>query len=400
MEGAVYFPLINVPDNPWLLHSLLYWDSVAAIIPEPLLDEPERLSETTRRLLREGLVLNALPASAHNGFAYAFGEYLAQLPTEELARRRARLAAGETTFIHRDKLLHPAVPNQLVELGLAEKRERSNWLAVESDIARDFMAGLVLALCHPKSRWSQHFRAERAIDRWHPATDKPRSLEALMTGFAAAPTGDRKAELLRLRVRGELKASELRSIVLEDLLPVPDGPVPVDDILRFRRKHGRLLPQLRLDLEARLDEALQIVDPDLQVRHIDRLIDEGRQRIDEARAYLRESGLRYLKDSTLVRIFKFIPGVGGPVGAAQEIAGGMVTHPDFESEPLAYLAFANERFAAKPEYIVDARNGMPLALIMEQQTAAGPGYISEEEQLAEERRAEQEMAMEEMDDDG
>jgi hypothetical protein len=61
------------------MHSLLYWDAVGAIIPERFVDEPERLGESTRALLREELVLNAFPASAHWGFVSAFMEYLSSL---------------------------------------------------------------------------------------------------------------------------------------------------------------------------------------------------------------------------------------------------------------------------------------------------------------------------------
>jgi hypothetical protein len=39
-------------------------------------DEPERLGESTRALLREELVLNAFPASAHWGFVSAFCDLL------------------------------------------------------------------------------------------------------------------------------------------------------------------------------------------------------------------------------------------------------------------------------------------------------------------------------------
>jgi hypothetical protein len=76
MQGVLYFPMINVPDSAWLMHSLLYWDAVGAIIPERFVDEPERLGESTRALLREELVLNAFPASAHWGFVSAFCDLL------------------------------------------------------------------------------------------------------------------------------------------------------------------------------------------------------------------------------------------------------------------------------------------------------------------------------------
>jgi hypothetical protein len=165
--------------------------------------------------------------------------------------------------------------------------------------------------------------------------------------------------------------STLRTLVLADLLPVPDGPVPVDAVVRFRRRHGALLPQLRQHLEQRLEEALLVPDEDIRMRRLDRIIDDGRERIEQATAYLREAGLRRLTRSTLLSLVKLVPGVAGPVDAARDLAGAVQTQSGFEAEPLAYLAFAHERFAPRPEYAVDPHTGTPLAARVETMTGVG-----------------------------
>jgi hypothetical protein len=208
VQGVLYFPMINVPDSAWLVHSLLYWDAVGAIIPERYLDEPERLSESTRALLREKLVLNAFPASAHSGFVNAFVEYLSSLDPEELRRRQACFQAGETTMLHLEKLLTPVLPTELVRMGLSD-HPSYEWVRIEGTTAREWMAALVLGLCHPYSRWTVHFKEQRQIDKWVPATDKPRSLDALLAGFGRAEPLDAQSRRVRLRVNGEVKLTQL-----------------------------------------------------------------------------------------------------------------------------------------------------------------------------------------------
>src|SRR5580698_8439306 len=49
MQGVLYFPMINVPDSAWLMHSLLYWDAVGAIIPERFVDQPRAAGRVNAR---------------------------------------------------------------------------------------------------------------------------------------------------------------------------------------------------------------------------------------------------------------------------------------------------------------------------------------------------------------
>jgi len=379
MQGVLYFPMINVPDSAWLMHSLLYWDAVGAIVPERFLDEPERLGESTRALLREELVLNAFPASAHWGFVSAFMEYLSSLDPAELRRRQDLFQAGKTATLHEEKLLTPVLPTELMRMGLSD-RPSYEWVRIEGTTAREWMAALVLGLCHPRSRWTEYFREQRQIEAWVPATDKPQSLEALLAGFDQAEPADRGSRKVRLRVNGEVQLTQRRQMVFEDLLPIPDEPVPVDAIVEFRHRHESLLPELRAFLEYRLAMAVGIPDEGTRIRAVDTIVNEAQHRIEQAKAYMAESGIRRIKNSKLLTVMKVLPGVGDPIGKVQDISGALLTQPGFESEPLAYLAFASEAFASRSGYIEDFADSRPLAQIIEENLADSPGYSGPEDE--------------------
>jgi hypothetical protein len=144
------------------------------------------------------------------------------------------------------------------------------------------------------------------------------------------------------------------------LLPVPESAVPPERIARFRKTHGHRLPEFRRYLETKIDESLIIPDPVLRARFMERIEDEVAERTNDAAAYLRELGLQRIGRSSLLRVLKFIPGVEGPIGTAQELAENLRTDHGIESHPLAYLAFARAAFAPSQNYRIDPLTGMPL----------------------------------------
>lgn len=164
-----------------------------------------------------------------------------------------------------------------------------------------------------------------------------------------------------MRIRGELRAVEVRTHLIERLLPVPDEVVPVDKLVKFRRKHGNLLPGLRRYIESKIDESSAIADPILRFRFMDRIEDELLQRSEEAEAYLNEQGFERVSRSSLLRVLKFIPGLKDPIENTQDIAENLRTSQGFEAEPLAYLAFARVAFGPPTQtYRVDPATGTPL----------------------------------------
>lgn len=45
MDKLLYFPYISIPNTEWTIHSLLYWDEVASIIPFEFMQDPGDLVE-------------------------------------------------------------------------------------------------------------------------------------------------------------------------------------------------------------------------------------------------------------------------------------------------------------------------------------------------------------------
>jgi hypothetical protein len=73
--------------------------------------------------------------------------------------------------------------------------------------------------------------------------------------------------------------------------------------------------------------------------------DELEYQISEAEAYLRELPLKSVSRSSLLKVLKFVPLLKDPIEAGQDALESLRTNPDFETEPLAYLAFARNAFA-------------------------------------------------------
>ncbi len=363
MQGALYYPLIGVPDTAWWTRVMLYWDSVATIVPRAYVNNPARHLPYTLDLIQNGLLHQVLPEESGRDLGRNFENYLDRLSPREIDRRRAEYAKGNGTRIHRDKWLTYAAGLAEVEsLGLAnDLHGPEEWIWVEATTAAEFMAALALSLCESGGR-RDGWRSQEmnSCETWVPTTDSPPAVSALLAGLVPVRNQNDAGPPIHLRVRGELQVAEVRSHLLERLLPVPDGRLSVDEILRFRRRHGGALPELRRFLESRIDEAISIPDPVLRARFMDRIDDEVNQRTEEAVCYLRASGIRRISQSSLLRIFKFIPGLKDPIETAQDLAQSLRRDAALETAPLAYLAFARATFAREQGYRVDPMTGRPL----------------------------------------
>lgn len=366
MQAALYFPFINVPSTAWWTRTLLYWDRVGTIVPHSYWHDPDKLGEYTLELIHEGVVDQFRPEWAGYALRDNFGAFLRRLTSEEIDDRRRRLRNAEVVFVHRDKwLMYESGLHDIRRMGLAAEdgefsRRGAEWVAVEQTTANEFMAALTLALCQEAARGNEH--ADRGFGlpgTWVPTTDRLEAVRAILAGLEPSKPsdGDRR---VNLRVRGEMAAAEVRSELLSDLLPAPAEPLPIDQVLAFRRKHGSLLPDLRRHLESRIDEALAIDDEVLRFRLLDRVRDELEDQIAEAEAHLRELPLKAVSRSSLLKILKFIPGLKDPIENLQDLAGSARSNPNFSVEPLAYLAFARTTFAPAPRFKPSPTEGIPL----------------------------------------
>src|SRR5215510_8923818 len=76
VQGALYFPLIRVPDTAWWTRTMLYWDNVATIVPREFIGNPQLHRPYTLQLIRAGLLHQVFPDDAGSGLAIHFEAYL------------------------------------------------------------------------------------------------------------------------------------------------------------------------------------------------------------------------------------------------------------------------------------------------------------------------------------
>jgi plasmid stabilization system protein ParE len=359
VQGALYYPYIRVPNNAWWTRTLLYWDSVATITPSEYIHNPSLHDPFTLDLIENELLFQVLPEEATELFIPSFERFVTLHGPEELERRRTNFHMGGVTRVHGDKLLSDFCFAWLQEQQLGQY-DTGLWWLVEEATAAEFMAALALSLCEAADHGDWDRKGGRRPERWVPVTNDGPSTRAMLSGLRPVTGG---AEMpVELRVRGEQRLAEIRSVVLPRVLPVPDGPVDLDDIVRFRRRHGDLLPGFRRDMEDRFQRLADLDDPVQAQREVDRLEDDVWDLVDELDTYLSEARFHAVVRSPLVSVFKLLlpAGAGEAIGIGQEVLAPGRRYADFESDPLAYLAFANAAFAPVQKYAIDPLTGIPL----------------------------------------
>lgn len=74
---ALYYPFIEIRNEPWLRHAVLYWDSVSTIVPESIRDPyqaPFARELAEAGVLQQTLVNSSIPEI--EGLADSILEYL------------------------------------------------------------------------------------------------------------------------------------------------------------------------------------------------------------------------------------------------------------------------------------------------------------------------------------
>lgn len=340
MQAILYYPFIEVPQSEWLTKALLYWDRVGTIVPDRWRWEPESLGPATLRLVQEGLVEQVFPQEADPRMFALYENWIARLTPAELQARRDRLQANDVLPIHEDKWIRmESGIEATIHMGLTKPQQDGPWLEVERTTALEFMTALALAICHPRGWTSEQLPGEPST--WVPATDVPQALACMVSGLLPAGKTPEVERELQLRVNGEVRAAEVRTVLLDRILPVPKKPIPVDEMVRFRQKYGDRLPAFRRDLETRIDTLVAIDDDVARQRAVDRLVEEASEQVKAVEAYLKEAGLRRIKRSPLLSLLKVVPAARAAVDATRDLAGALESDQGVASEPLAYLAFAN-----------------------------------------------------------
>lgn len=332
-DKVLYFPYIDVPESAWLTRMLLYWDTVGVIMPYQFVEEPENLEDHTRSLVQAGLLTQVFPSDYIGdipNFTQAFLSYLSVLgPDLDDRRKRFRRRAPRRLIRNkrRDREIHieklGAIPihlektsslaDELVDLGLA-KRIEYPWLSVEAKTAEEFMYYLATVL-------GQHRELQ-----FSPVTDELRNLKRL-TSFVAPD------------FNVEESLSDLRLQILENVLPAPAHPIPVDDIELFKRKHGNQLSKFRRMIEIEITELADMVDPTLRKRKLELFKEEVAEELEDIQSKMTGRKWPRIVLGKLIALSGVVP---GPVPSLiQAVYNAFGSHePTSTGSPLAYAAFA------------------------------------------------------------
>jgi len=334
-SNALYFPFISVPKSDWVTKTLLYWDKFASIVPLEHVKNPDLLTPFMQDLVREGLVEQVLPRNylwEINGFERTFIEYIERKLQKRrrfsLFSKRELIKRSKRSLVHMEKL--GDLPSWLEKKGLGARVDYS-WYEVDDWVAEPFMAYLASVL--------------GGLDEVN-----------------AAPITDNiylahYFKVFKTEYRQRAQA-ETRDYILNQLLPVPDQSVALDDLLRFKSDYGHLLPPLRMKIETYSTEVAAIEDEELRRARREAIALELKEDLEQVKDAMSFSwkkiafevvaplagagGALYATDPNQSAIAAGAAGFAFVAACYQALANA---NPEriVQNKPLAYLAFADKK---------------------------------------------------------
>jgi hypothetical protein len=364
VDGVIYYPYIRLPESAWFSRAVLYWDSVATIVPDQWIADPDQLEPYTRELVQLGIVAQLLPSYADLArLGTRFAEYVDHLELHELHERRNDFDAGTTELIHSDK----GVEEVFFHLQHQHLCSRTGyWWRVERRTAADYMAALALALSLPGHEMARRHAHVGVIPdgdiRRVPITDQLHSLLPLLAG-----TMDESDSALRERAEGQAMIGRVQMMILENLFPAPTVTVPPIELDRFRHRHADLLPSFRREVEGRVDAIFNLTNRWEQRRALDRLESEFQEATEQVETYMSESHFGRIVRSSWWALLGVIPGLDHLVGSARAIVDAADPAPPAVRSPLAYAAFVSAELSRQEQQprVMDSRTTPLLAAAFE-----------------------------------
>lgn len=223
-DSALYFPFISIPASPWLINTLLYWDTIGSIVPVDHIFGPAD-GGFMRELVQNRLVTPIFPREhlyQIPDYEMAFMEHLKskRLDFEKRVRDGERLGQQERVPVHMEKL--QGIGSELEKLKLAH-RDHGDWFSVDPWVANHFMTYLAALLGRLESVGAA------------PITDDSDCFK-LLAGNAA------------LSNASESRLTS-RAAILNRVLPVPVGAVNIVDLANFKKERGSQLSAFRREIE-------------------------------------------------------------------------------------------------------------------------------------------------------
>jgi hypothetical protein len=304
MDTALYFPYINPPQAPWFSQILLYWDQAAAIVPRSIRD-PANISREAVDLVNHRLLTYLDPEVYPHRQKFQQGFLDAVRPSLHIPPADDRMFVK----LHTGKMSQEMFAS-LRERGLARPADPGGdpgWWMIESTVANAYMAYLAAAM-------------SGATPGMLPVTDRQRAIANLAEPDAVDPRdpAERLADAAEPAEADEAldaRLARLRYVLVRHALPAPSGPVPAQELRRFKDRHEDRLRRCRHHLDARLASLAKDDDPAHRTVQAAELLDAIHDNVEVLAAKMRQR--RWPK--------VLLVGVGGVTSTALAVAGIVAT---------------------------------------------------------------------------
>ena len=338
-DNVLYFPYIRVPESSWFTRVLLYWDHVGSIVPSEFLENPDRLGQYMVQLVSVGLVEQVIPGMHIYDiplFSKSFLDYVdAEARNLRWLQRRKRTPVEKWEEIHAEKMEN--IGDGLVKRGLAKKKAKdSSWYFVEPEIAAAFMAYLAAVL------------GQRPQSNFVPITDRESALKPFLT----------KRLRIFAPIRNSAVLEELRTVILNGVLPSPAETPPPQELMDFKLRYQKELVGFRLDIESRVNKLALISDEQERERNTEIELNILKLRVEEIANRMKLKWSKIILGSFCAippAVLAAIPtglhpagpaifGTAGLTAAVYTAAEPFLQRNEARKKSLAYAALAHEEF--------------------------------------------------------
>jgi hypothetical protein len=252
MEKILYYPNINLPNNKWTSKTLLYWDKIGSIVPRNY-GTRDSFDSFTGQLFNQGFLEKVDPYDVWMVPKYESCLNEAINNGDKLIdNSRINFANGLFVEIHFEKFYYNLFEN-LIQLKIAHRVDNSDWIRVESNVAKLMMTFLATVLSLEKG--------------YQPITD---NIDNLELSYNNIPLQQYSRNILG---SDNTLTTNIRTNLLENLLPYPIEN-DLNKIIRFKERHFAELTYFRKHIERIIFEISLISDENLRTRAIQLNLEE------------------------------------------------------------------------------------------------------------------------------
>lgn len=317
-EKVLYYPYINIPNSVWLKQMLLYWDEIGIITPYEYIQNPDKLDNHTRQLVRENLIIQVLALEYIQdipNFKDSFIQYLNSLDARIIDKRKKDFINEKYCKIHIEKL--NGVEDDLIRLGLADYLNYP-WFYVEKITAFEFMYYLTSVLCNLQEL------------NYKPFTDNIIQVKNFFS------TTDYNVNI---------ESENLRIELLDSILPIPINSISAIQIKRFKDKYHDELLDFRITVEKEIGSIVSIENPELRENRKQLFIKQSKHQIEKIIDIFKNFGFKRIGLLDICSIISFSPIISSLFDFAKLIKNDIDKRKIYNIDPyFLYAAYVNKEF--------------------------------------------------------